>query len=271
MVKIIVGSIALATLFLSERSEGACHAKSREIGSGEFKVQVSEYESSGERGTLLILPPTGGSNILDRSYASLFCENGFRVFILEHWTGDDEHSYELEIHQRFYARSSKAIGLVVAEIKDGFIGIFGTSVGALHTAVATGLEERIRAAFVVVGGSPIAEVIATSDQGAMVDAKKKRFEKYGFKNETEYEEALDRVLPLEPQKPVMNYKGKIFGMVVSTRDTTVPTKTQRTLQALWNPEVLFEFSNDHFFSILKTWFWLRDDIVEFFKKASASR
>jgi hypothetical protein len=93
-----------------------------------IEVNVSTYKAKKTAlGSILILPPTGGSNVIDRLYAKTLRSAGFDVYILKHWTGDDEYSLELEIHQRLYEKAQKAIGKVLSDIETPFIGILGTS------------------------------------------------------------------------------------------------------------------------------------------------
>lgn len=247
-----------------------CRTKDATYENNDFKVSVAEYRSDKKTGSVLILPPTGGENLLDRKYANELCEAGFDVFILKKWTGDDEYNTELSIHTRFYARAQKAIETVFAHVETPFIGILGTSVGALHTAVAVGVQPRLNAAFVITGGAPIADIIARSDQGAMEDVKKKRFKIYGFKNEEEYLAALDKVLPLDPFKNKIDYQQKSLGMIIATKDTTVPTEFQERLRQLWGTKVVYDFSSSHFMSILKSWYYHSEDIVKFFTTAAAT-
>lgn len=249
-------------------ARSVCDGKSVEFKSQDFETEVLRYEPAtpGQK-SILIMPPTGGVNFLDRSYAKTFCENGFDVYVLKKWRDDDEYNLELEIHDRFYSRAQKALDLTVAQIQTPFIGILGTSVGALHTAIAMGRIEKINAAFIITGGSSIAEIIATSDQDVMVDARTKRFEKYKFKTDSEYIQALEKILPFEPLKLPPLFKGKYLGMVVATEDTTVPAKNQLQLQELWQPQVVLSLKANHMFSIIKTWFWHKSEVVQFFQNA----
>lgn len=241
---------------------------SLELGAGDFRVQVSYYRSAapGKR-TILIMPPTGGNNVLDRSYARTFRSSGFDVYILNRWTGDDEYDLELGIHERLYERTQKAISLVLAEIPEGEpVGILGTSVGAIFTATAMGVHDRLKAAFLITGGAPIASVIVGSDQMAMTDAKMKRFKEFGFTSDREYLEALDPEIHLDPFKLPRKFAGKELGMIISEKDTTVPGEFQMKLKELWQPRTVYRFHDNHFVTILKSWFWHRKNIVKFFKK-----
>jgi hypothetical protein len=238
-------------------------------GDSEFQVRVLKFESQQpNKKSILIVPPTGGTNFLDRSYAKVLCKNGFDVFILERWTDDDEYSLDLSIHERFYARGQKAIEIALENIKSPFVAILGTSVGGIHAAIAIARFKNLNAAFAIASGASIGEIIALSDQEVLVQARKQRFEIHGFKDDQEYIEALTPHLPLEPLQLPTPPKHKQLGMVIARADTTVPTQTQRVLEQLWMPRVVVEVSGNHFFSILKTWFFHRRKIVEFFKSAA---
>lgn len=211
------------------------------------------------------MPPTGGINFIDESYARMFCSSGYQVFILKQWLGQDEESFELTLHQRFYERSAKAIDLVVGKIKTGSIGIIGTSVGALHTAVVLSLQDRINAAFLIVGGAPLAEVIVQSDQEAMQNLAKTRKILYAFKNDDEYLKALSEELKLEPMKLGDGYKNKKIAMLVSLTDTTVPASLQKKLADYFKPALLIEVDQSHFWAIVYGWLFKSDLILNFFE------
>lgn len=211
------------------------------------------------------MPPTGGANYIDRSYAKEFQRKGFDVYILNHWTGFDELRIDLNIHQALYTRAQKAIGLIIDQIKTPYIGMIGTSVGALHASVAASTHDRLNSVFIITGGAPITEVIVRSDQKAMLEAKKKRFEKYGFKNEDEYLQRLRKEFHLEPMELGEKYKNKTLGMVVGDEDTTVPTNTQRQLQKFWNPKTTIVYQSSHFWTIVKTWLFESKAVFKFFE------
>ncbi|MGE3610152.1 MAG: hypothetical protein AB7I27_11235 [Bacteriovoracaceae bacterium] len=233
----------------------------------DFKVNISKFQNTHTTAdiTILIIPPTGGTNFLDMSYAKAFSENGMDAIVINRWSEDDEYNLELEIHQRFYSRAQKAIETVLSHITTPQIGILGTSVGAIHASVATSLFTKIQKSFLITGGAPIAEIIAHSEQSLMLEAKEKRFKIHQFKNVKEYIVALDKVISYDPIKLTPNFKGKKLGMSIGLKDTVVPYSNQLQLQKLWNPDMVIEFNNNHFISIVKTWFLKRNDIIKFFK------
>ncbi len=237
-----------------------------------FNVMVTAYKSpAGSAKSLLIIPPTGGTNLIDKSYARKFFAAGYDVYILNEWTGQFEESTDVELHQRLYTRAQKAVSLVLSQVQSPFIGLLGTSVGALHAMVSAGVQNKINAVFTIVGGAPIAEVIVTSDQKAMAELKKSRFARYGFKSESENQAAIDRVFPLDPMKLGDGYKSKHMGMVIATQDTTVPTKTQQQAVEFFKPGKVITYENSHFWGIVKPCLFDSGDILQFFEESAHAK
>lgn len=249
--------------------------KELKLGTAEFNVELTSWVSADNQKSLIIFPPTGGTNYLDKSYARYFARRGYNVYILNTWTGKDEVSFDLEIHQRFYSRSQKAIRLVLNQIQTQrptpFVGLLGTSVGAIFSAVAATTLEGIDAVFFVVGGLTIPEVIVTSDQKIMQEAKQKRKEMFGFKTDLEYLNALDKAILLEPTRQGDLYKKKDYGMVLATQDTTVPAATQFKLKEFFRPRVTIEYDSSHFWAIVKSWMFANGDILDFFEGSAIAK
>jgi hypothetical protein len=260
--------VLLPSLFSSCASFGgrSFEIKKIKLGASDFQVEVSKYSDEVAAGkSILIMPPTGGSTFLDRRFAKKFAGAGYDVYIVENWTGLNEKSTDLELHQRLYTRAQKAISLVLNEVKSTYIGMIGTSVGALHAEVASGKQERINSIFTIVGGAPITEIIINSDQQAMKDLKIERYKRYGFKNDIEYLTALQNAFTLEPMKLGDLYKKKTYGMVVATEDETVPTETQMKLFDFWKPTYVTKYKSSHFWAIVKAGFFQADEIFKFFE------
>lgn len=262
---------ACQTVPPAHQQRGSCRVSSETLGTAEFSVKVSRYaENSPSKKAVLILPPTGGATYLDRNIANKLCAAGFDVHILNEWTGQNEEADDLRLHDRLYTRNLKAIDMVLKTIPGGgFIGALGTSVGATHLAVAMNQVDRFDAGFAITGGAPIPGIIVNSDQQAMRDLKKIRYEKLKFKNDDEYLAALEKEFPLDPFKTEKKFEGKKLGMAIALKDTTVPVRYQRELEALWKPKPVIELDSGHFWGIVGAW-WDNDrDIVQFFLDASS--
>jgi hypothetical protein len=248
----------------ASKSHSSCEAEDMVFGSN--KVKVSYYSPKNSLGLILIMPPTGGSNFLDRQYASSLCRSGFEALIVEGWQGLGEKSLSLEIHQQLLSRGQEAIDTVLKNFSAPFMGIVGTSVGALHSATALGRHDELKAGFLIAGGGPIHEVIATSDESTLKEYRKKRKEKFGFESIEEYSQALDA--NIDDDLDALNFQKAIsqkrLALVVANKDETVKTEHQKNWVKAFNPEPLYDFDSSHFWSIVKTWWFHEDKISEFF-------
>jgi hypothetical protein len=247
-----------------------CSTKAKTLSSLEFKVNLTTYSSNkSSNKSIVIIPPTGGTNYIDRKYANQFCEAGFNTIIIDEWTNAVLPSdFDLDLHQRAYSRGQAAISLVLNEIKTPFVGILGTSLGALHASVAAVKQDKLNAVFLVVGGLPIMKVVVTSDHEAMQKLYKKRQEEYGFKNPEENLAALEKAFHLEPTLQGDGYKNKDIGFSIALNDTVVPTNTQQAVIDYFKPSTVLTYNSSHFWGIANTWLYSSDQIVEFFKNSS---
>lgn len=243
-----------------------CFSEKRHFSQDDFFVETRFYPTHHSGKTILILPPTGGTNIIDRSYARLLCSKGFNVHILQKHTGNDEYSLDLDIHKRFYARVQRAVDVILKEIpaKDS-VGILGTSVGALHAAIAAGRVDRISRALIITGAADIAATIVDSDQGAMRDARAKRNQMFGFKTRDEYYHELKKHIELDPLNYESKFPLKKISLVIAKKDTTVPIENQILLKNVARPARILEMNNDHYWAIVKTWLFHGDFVVKSFE------
>ncbi len=243
----------------------ACPVKTKVISQNGFNTHVAEYLVKSSDELVLILPPTGGENFIDRSYAQNFCDAGINAVIIKNWTGDDEYNLELEIHTRYYNRAQHAIKQVINEYQGFQLSILGTSVGGLHASIALARLKEIKKGVLIVSGGDIASIIANTNQDILVEAKKKRFRLFNFKNNEEYVAALRAILPYEPLKINFDSSEKKIGMVISTNDDIVPTRNQMKLKRKWNPTIISSSWLGHTATVVKTWLFNSSEIINFFK------
>lgn len=243
-----------------------CFFEKRDFSQEDFFVQTRFYPTQNSAKTIIILPPTGGTNIIDRSYARLLCAKGFSVYILDKHTGHDEYNLDLDIHKRYYGRVQRAVDVILNAIPPkNSIGILGTSVGALHAAIAVGRVDRIFSALIITGAADIAATIVDSDQTAMKVAREKRNRMFGFKSRDEYYSTLRKHIELDPLNYESKFPLKKISMVIATKDTTVPVKNQILLQSVARPARILEMENDHYWAIIKTWLFHGDFVVKSFE------
>lgn len=243
-----------------------CFFENKKFEEEDFYTHARFYPVTGSTKTIIILPPTGGTNMIDRSYARHLCATGFNVYILDEYTGFDEYNLDLEIHRRYYGRTQRAVDIIVRAVPDTHeIGILGTSVGALHAAISVGRIERIKNALIIAGGADITGLVVDSDQSVMRVAREKRNKMFGFKTRDDYYNELKKHIELDPLNYEKVFPSKKISMVIAENDTTVPGQYQRLLQKIAKPSRTLEMSDNHFWAIVKTWLFHKDFVVKSFQ------
>lgn len=261
---------SIAVLFIAFFTSAACAStvKSETIyKDGDFQVEVEKYsprKSGSLDRTVVIFPPTGGVNRIDRSYARQFAKAGAEAIIIVGYTGQSEKSLELSIHQRLHERAIKAYGVVESNIPEGNkISVLGTSVGGLFASIVASQYSRPDTVLVIAGGAPIPEIIAHSDEEALAKAREQRMKKFGFKDKQEYADAIKEVFTLDPLNWANGFQEKRLGLVILNEDTTVHTRYQRRLLEHWKTPHVLERDNSHFWGIVYTWTYNSDKVVRF--------
>lgn len=267
-VTLAFSSSGCASLFDS----GHCQPIQNSITDANFSVKTLSYSpSKPTEKTLFIFPPTGGTNTIDKSYASQFCKKGFQVQILEGWTKDQETEINFEIHQSFYSKAQRAIGIALAQSKTKFNGLIGTSVGGLHASISASLQDRLDAVFVITAGTSIAEVVVYSHQEAMQGLNQRRKEKFKTTSDADQIQRIGQAFKLEPTTLDEGFKKKDLGVSIATKDTVVPVAQQNKLKDLWKPKKEIYIQNDHFWGIVKTWLFHSDELLEFFEQSAQAK
>ncbi|MFN9066399.1 MAG: hypothetical protein ACK5V3_04175, partial [Bdellovibrionales bacterium] len=202
---------------------------------------------------LIILPPTGGTNLIDRSYAQMFCQKGYQVITLNNWTGADDTSPDFSLHQRVHASAQKALNLVISKFPSDFTGVLGTSLGGVFASTAAHNLENIDAVFTITAGTPISDIIVHSQQKDLIKLKSHRSQALGITEPQDQIQKIRQVFYLEPLDLPPKHKSKCLGMVIAQQDTVVPAFYQYQLRDLWQPHKVIEVNYNHFWGIINTW------------------
>lgn len=217
---------------------------------------------------IILLPPTGGENILDNKWANAFCKRGFRVALLQTWELFPENDVDLKMYDRTALRAIVAIlhaadYLTLTGVKS--IGLLGTSLGAIQGAAAVGFDPRIKAATLIVGGIDLDEILTASDEQEIAALRNIRMGMWKL-DSAGYLAALRKATVLEPGDFIgMSGPKKIF-QVVATKDLTVPTANQLKLQAAFGSQEVVSVAKDHFGAVKHAALFLTTRAADFFDK-----
>jgi hypothetical protein len=217
--------------------------------------------------TVLILPPTGGVNKIDIAYATALCFLNFRVVLIEGWDYDDVKSLDPDMHDQSARRALTAVRHVIETLhisRPHQLGILGTSVGAIEAALVLGVDPRVSAGALIVGGGNMVDILATSDQAQLAQLRSARMAASGIKTIDGYREALRPHIKIDPIDYAPGATGKKIWQLIATKDLTVPTADQLALQKAFGSQPATIFDGDHFHAIIGAYMKHQKDIYDFF-------
>lgn len=220
--------------------------------------------------TVIVMPPTGGVNALDWLYAGRLCISGFRTAVVTNWDFDTLNELDMDMHDRGALRALAAIRHTIEflnPVRAKQLGIFGTSVGAISSVMATGYEARISAAALIVGGGGLREIIARSTEQHLTKLRQDRMAAFHLQSVEAYQQMLSPHIKIEPLDFIGMSGPKNYWMMIATQDDTVPTANQWKLyKALGSPANSLTYASDHVGTILYTSAQEGDKIVDFFQR-----
>jgi hypothetical protein len=213
---------------------------------------------------VLILPPTGGENFIDRGYAGSLCSTGMRVTILQKWDMDTDWDNDLATWDREALRTLAAAEHALEYLNPTKpVAILGTSLGALGASFILGYDHRIETGVLIVGGDHLDEIIAHSEQPQVADVRRKQMVANGINSIDAYQDALKRAIHLHPGT-FADFSGpKKLLMFLALKDTAVPTKDQQDLAKVFGSPKTEEYNGSHVETILHTYFNKEEDVVSF--------
>lgn len=236
---------------------------------GPRDIVLNEYEAAGATRAVIIVPPTGGENILDNQWANLFCSKGIRAVILRSFELLPETTFDLSMYDHEAIRSLVAIRQTVDYLtRTGTknVGLLGTSLGAIEGSFATMVDDRINTATFIAGGVGLAEIVAKSQEPENARLRAIRMQVWKM-NQSQYEQAVARAIHVDAapfvDDPTLASRKKVFS-IVAIGDTYVPTENQMRLYRVWGQQALITMKHSHVDTILRTSLMHGQDVIDFF-------
>lgn len=226
---------------------------------------------------VIMIPPVGGTNILDTQMARTFCDYDIAAIVLKNDFANIDYQAEVELlppedHQKTFYRIVAAVKGSMAMIDDDDnlkydkIGIFGVSLGGILSSFVMETQSDISAGYFLVAGGDIPQILAYSEQENVSIIRRKRMNEENISTKEEYENYLRRYITLDPIDLAVTMLPETINMVIAKKDTTVPSSNQFALhKAFGEPEAIY-YNSGHLDTIIGTLLWgqNRADVARFF-------
>lgn len=244
--------------------------RGRDPWTGEARdVRVRVYGKLRAGGpAVVLLPPTGGENFIDRSYARALCGRELAAMIVEGWDFDNDITLDFEMHDRSIARALFAVEHAVEFLQGSGvtrIGILGTSVGAMTAGMVLGFDSRLAAGALIVGGTDLPGIVADSTQEILAGLRTRRMASFGLRDQRAYEAAVRAHVRYDTRLFLEDFRPRPVLVVTATADTTVPTRYQELLRARLGAEEL-RLDGDHTGVIFRTYWSYTDRLADYLQK-----
>lgn len=240
--------------------------------SGEdYRSKFHYYETTkdGEHPLLIILPPIGGVNTVDKSIASYMANRGVNVLIA--LTPEDiaDVNRPVDDIDGFLIRTTVSARHLIDFATDrnkvdaSRIGGFGASLGGIRLLTLIGVDERISASVIYVGAGNIPEILANSEQDIIKNYREYKMRELQVETREEYLDLMRANSTVEPLDNVHNFDADNVYLKISNRDTSVPTANQWETQNAIGTQNYNETNRNHVQAIIAALFE-RGQIKKFF-------
>ncbi len=224
---------------------------------------------------VVVIVPTidGTREMLEPVVARDLCNEGIATIIADvndmtppvtypAWGAEDLHNRQAMLA----LRSVVDFAETVPRFDKNKIGALGLSMGGITTAMFIGVEPRLKAAVIIVGGGNFPHILSMSDEGHVDDLRRSRMKSAGLTTIDQYEDQLRSSVTYDPFYFAPQAPRERIMMVMAEADVKVPYVDQREqFVAFRKPESL-TFTGGHVATIIEMVYLYMGDVTGFLKK-----
>jgi hypothetical protein len=232
-------------------------------------MTLDEYEAPGSTRAVIIMPPTGGENVIDQYYANLLCSKGIRAVIVSSFELFPEDGIDLKMYDTEALRSLAAIRQTAEYLQRTgakSIGLLGTSLGAIQGAFGVMADDRINTATLIVGGLGLAQIASASQEPEQAELRQARMEMWKL-NQAQYAEKMRLAIHVDAfayeGDPTLATRKKVLS-IVALDDSYVPTANQMRLYHVWGDQQLITMKREHVSTVMRSALMHAMEIFDFF-------
>ena len=211
-----------------------------------------------KRPLIIMVPPILDQTPLDFALGKYLVNKGYHIFLMKFGDAVNDSKRPLNKTDDWARRVTTRFRLLIdyaqtlPEIQKENIGAYGMSLGGCLIGLFIGVEKRLKAGAMIVGGGNLPYILSHSKQFVVTGYLKSRMKAEKLKTKIEVEKYLQKNLKIDSlyfaKRRKINKQSAY--MVISEDDPAVPTKAQYDLyNALERPQ-LKKFPKGHFKAIL---------------------
>lgn len=232
-----------------------------------------QYPKSAQPLPVVIIVPTirGVQEYLEPQVARSLCNSGFASIIADvndfrdplvfpSWGAEDVSNRKAILAAETVVDFAQSI----PQFDKNKIGALGLSLGGITTALWTGLDPRLKASVIVVGGGNLPYILSHSDEPNVVGLREKRMAAASLTSVDEYDTILRANITLDPFYFASQANRHRIMMVMAEADTKVPFEVQKEqFNAFGQPQSI-TFTGGHVVTIVEMVYFYMDDVATFF-------
>jgi dienelactone hydrolase len=229
----------------------------------ELVTEFYYYKSKEQtpRPLMIIIPPVVYITPFYKIWAQqFFAKNGYNVFILKYNEKINDNERPLSDINRTFVSIMTSARLLLdysenePSIDSRRIGAYGMSLGAILSAIFVGIDKRVDAGVLIVGGGNLPEILQNSVQGTVRRFREAKMEMENLETPEEFKKAVEKNFSFDPLFFAGRRSKEDVYMVLAMDDTAVPSKNQMELWRAFNQPGYMSFPGQHFPVILKNLF-----------------
>lgn len=234
------------------------------------KFQFYKTLKPGKNPIVFIIPVISGVTLVERSLAKWFASKGVNALIAENPEDISDTRRPIEDIDGFLIRTTVSLRVLLdfasaLPFVDGDrFGAFGGSLGGIRLFTAMGVDERFKDGAIFVGGGNIPEILTHSTVDIIEKYRHAKIDQLDLDGADDYLNELRSVVTVEPldNAPYIDPEGVL--MVLSSKDTSVPTKSQLEMWRAVGTNRVMVLPIGHVAGVVSSLFY-RKKILEFFE------
>jgi hypothetical protein len=228
-----------------------------------------QNKTAGKHPLLILVPPINGVSSREISVTKHFLKQGYSTVVVEPIKNIANLNIPVDEFQDNLLSFVGAVRSVVdvmnekPEIDSNNVFVWASSMGAIYSSIVLGLDQRINAGIVIVGGGSIADIVTDSKQRYIKSYRLSRMEKENLTLNA-FREKMKEEVKVDPLVYAKLRSPSDILFVMSLNDPIVATPFQEALyESFGSPVNLIRYRKGHATVLVRTHLYDLDRFSDF--------